>query len=223
MNIYKYKGFEFRADREMGNRMLNNNYEKEEIKIITSVIDKNELKNLKVLELGGCLGVVSTITNYFLSNKKNHVIIEANPELIKYLEFNKDRNNCLFHIENYFISNKPGSTYFKAYDKLVAGSAHRKDNLEKNQRTYLIKNVTLDSLVKKYDIFDFIIMDIEGGELEFLYQNIEYIKNNVKYLMVEIHEFLMYKHFQIQCINVIIKECNMRLIYQDGISFLFKK
>ena len=66
-------------------------------------------------------------------------------------------------------------------------------------------------------------MDIEGGELEFIHQNKDYIKNNVKYLMVEIHEFLMYKYFQSQCINILTKECNMKLIYQDGISFLFNK
>ena len=64
-------------------------------------------------------------------NKKNHVVVEANPELIKYLKYNRNKNNCLFNIENCFISNKLGSTYFKAYDKLVAGSVHRKDNIVK--------------------------------------------------------------------------------------------
>jgi hypothetical protein len=64
-------------------------------------------------------------------------------------------------------------------------------------------------------------MDIEGGELDFLEENKDYIKNNVKYLLIEIHEFLMYKGYENKCLDI-IKESNMKLIKKDGISFLFK-
>ena len=206
----------------MGDRLLNGRYEKQEIRILKKFNKKKSISSFSVLELGGCLGVLSVIVNKMLFQKDKHVVIEANPELIPYLSFNKKHNNCFFHIENSIISNNSGTTQFMAYDKLIAESAHRMDNREKNKRIYNVKNITLNSLINKYKIiFDFMIVDIEGGELQFIKENMNYIKNNVKYLLIEIHEFLMYKNFEKICITM-INNCSMDLLIKDGESFLFK-
>lgn len=222
LNEYKYFSFLFKAPMEMGNRMNKKRYENEEINMILLEIPRYEFEKLSILELGGCLGVVSVISNNLLINKNNHVVIEANPELLPILIHNKKRNNSHFNIENCIISENKTNTNFKAYDKVVAGSAHRMDNREKNERVYSIKNKTLKSLVNKYCLFDCIIMDIEGGELDFLIENSYYIKTNVKYIIIEIHEFLMYKNFEKKCLNILQNECNMVLVKQNGISFLYK-
>ena len=47
-------------------------------------IDKYLNPNAVVLELGGCLGIISCHINEKLINKKNHVVLEANPSLIGY-------------------------------------------------------------------------------------------------------------------------------------------
>lgn len=222
LNEYKYFSFLFKAPMEMGIRMNKGVYEKEEINMILG-IPRYEFEKLSILELGGCLGVVSVISNNLLIDKNNHVVIEANPELIPILIHNKKKNNSHFKIENCIISDKKNDTKFKVYDKVVAGSAHRLDNREKNPRVYSIKNKTLKSLVNKYCLFDCLIIDIEGGELDFLIENSDYIKKNVKYIIIEIHEFLMYKNFQKKCLNILENECNMVLVKQNGISFLYKK
>ena len=223
LGIYMYHNFLFKAPEDMADRMKKNTYEKEEINMILSTIPHKLFKDLNVIEIGGCLGVVSVISNHLLVNKKNHVIIEANPELLPILEFNKKINNSCFNIEHCIISKNDNSTKFKVYDKVVAGSAHRRDNRESNERIYNVKNKTLESLVNKYCTFDCIIIDIEGGELDFLIENTDYIRNQVKYIIIEIHEFLMYKGFKQKCLEILQNNCNMNLINKNGISFLFGK
>lgn len=214
--MYSYHGCEFRADTMMGHRMNSGTYESDEI----SFINKMDIKDCTVLELGGCLGVLSTILNKQLTNTHNHVVIEPNPELIDILTYNKLHNNCNFKIENCIISKSGSHTTFTCYDKVVAGSAHRLDTFEKNPRNYEIKNKTLGEFDQ---IFDVIVMDIEGGELQFLYENYEYIKKNVKYVMVEIHEHMMFKNFERMCIDVLENLCAMKLEEKVGCTFLFKR
>lgn len=211
-----YKGYNILTDVEMSKRMKNNTYEKEEIELLKSV----PIENLKVLDIGACLGILSIIVNNKLLNKNNHVAVEANPKLIPLLTQNKNNNKCKFKIENSIISKKSNGIFY-SYDKLVAGSAHRKDNREKNKTKHIVNVISLENLILKYNIiFNFIIMDIEGGELEFIKENKDYIKKNVKYILVEIHEFLMYNNYENECKNL-LKNIGMKLIKKDGTSFLY--
>jgi FkbM family methyltransferase len=214
--MYCYNGYEFRADPEMGQRLKNGTYEKDEIYIL----NKLDIKDCTVLEVGGCLGVLSTIINKKLNNPQNHVVIDANPELIDTITYNKLHNNCKFKIDNCIISKNGSHTMFTCYDKAVAGSAHRRDNWEKNPRKYEIKNKTLDDYDQKFDVM---VIDIEGGELQFLYENCEYIKKNIKYVMLEIHEHMMFKNFERMCIDVLENLCSMKLEEKVGCTFLFKR
>jgi predicted O-methyltransferase YrrM len=43
----------------------------------------------RVLELGGCLGVVSCSINTLLRDPSRHVVVEANPKLLAYLYENR--------------------------------------------------------------------------------------------------------------------------------------
>lgn len=208
------------ANKKMTDRLKKNVYEKQEIGLI-ELIPRKKLRESKVLDLGACLGVVSIIVNKKLNNKEDHVCVEANTDLIPVLQKNRDKNDCKFKIENSIISNTSDGVFY-IYDNVVAGSAHRKDNIEKNKKKLKVKVLKLSELIKKHNVtFDFIIMDIEGGELEFLKENKNYIKNNVKYLLIEIHEFIMYKGYEKKCLEI-IENTNMELIKKDGISFLFE-
>ena len=87
LGIYRYHNFLFKAPPDMGLRIKQESYEREEIDMILSEIPHTIFKDLNILEIGGCLGVVSVISNDVLKHKENHVVIEANPELIPILEF----------------------------------------------------------------------------------------------------------------------------------------
>ena len=54
---------------------------------------------LPVIELGGGIGIVSCIINRKLAHPRNHIVLEANPDLIPTLETNRDINQCEFQIQ----------------------------------------------------------------------------------------------------------------------------
>jgi len=53
-----------------------------------------------VLELGGCLGVLSCTINKRLGDPTKHVVLEANPALIPYLRGNREINRAAFIVTN---------------------------------------------------------------------------------------------------------------------------
>lgn len=216
--IEEYIGFKFLTDAEMGKRMVKKKYEKQEIFLLNEIPN---IATMSVLELGGCLGVVSVATNQMLENKNNHIVVEANPKMIRYLQHNRSLNNCRFQIENAIISDSHDGVFY-SYDKLVAGSAHRMDSKEKNKTKHIVNVISYKDLVSKYKIeFDVLIIDIEGGELEILKEIREI--NSIKYIMIEIHEKLMYPGFRKECFDV-LENMEFILIKRCGKeSFLFKK
>lgn len=212
-----YNNYTFLSDSQMGGRINLGKYEVEEIKLLEFIPDINKLS---VLELGGCLGVVSVILNKKLDNPEKHIVIEANPKLIKYLEHNKKINNCSFSIKNALLTSNKENNIFYSYDKLVAGSAHRLDNIESNKTKHIIDTISLKELKDQINYnFDLLVMDIEGGELDFL---LEFDISDFKYVLVELHENLMYPGFNKKCID----ELNWRgftVINNFGSSILLKK
>ena len=64
------------------------------------VIDSYLRPDLPVVELGGCLGVVSCHINKKLDRPERHVVIEANPGVLPTLEKNRELNNCRFVIRH---------------------------------------------------------------------------------------------------------------------------
>ena len=214
-SVHSYKGFKFLSDEQMGKRLVEGWYEAEEI-ILLDLIPG--IENLSILELGGCLGVVSVIANSKLKDKQNHVVFEANPNLIPFLENNKHINNCGFNIENAMVSSTSDGVFY-SYDKLVAGSAHRTDNKEKNKTKHNINVMSYEDVVNKYNLdFDVLIIDIEGGELEFL-NEIKDVKT-IKYVLVELHEQQMFKNFNNQCFQA-LNNLGLKKIANRNSSFLY--
>lgn len=212
--VVDYCDCSFLADGEMGVRMINGRYERQEIGLIDKI---PYIENMSVLELGACLGAVSVVINKKLKNPENHIAVEANPKLIRYLEHNKNLNNCKFKVENAMISSRSDGVFY-SYDKLVAGSAHRRDNREKNKTKHIVDVMSLKELMDKYKIsFDVIVLDIEGGELEFLEDMGD---TDVKYIMVELHEGQMYRGFDSKCLQL-LEHRGMVQVAKNQKSFLY--
>jgi FkbM family methyltransferase len=214
-SLVDYYGYTFLTDNPMGQRMINGQYETEELSLINKI---PAIEDMRVLELGGCLGVVSVAVNTKLNNPENHIVVEANPNVIEYLENNREINHCKFKIENIIVSSRSDGTFY-SFDKLVAGSSHRRQvRGEHNKTKHIIKTMSLQELMDTYDTeFDLIVMDIEGGELEFL-EDMGDI--SVKYILVELHEFMMYRGFNTQCTKTLEKR-GMSLVARKGNSFLY--
>ncbi|WP_298542618.1 FkbM family methyltransferase [uncultured Aquimarina sp.] len=198
---FSLTNFKFRG------RFVFDTYEKEEAEYLSKYLSPDAT----VIELGGCLGFVSCLTNKILNDKTKHLVLEANPNLIPWIEKNKAENSCFFSVENVVIT-KEKEIPFYIHDLIVGGSLKRKTG---NQVS--ISGATFDSLQKKYDlIFDTLIMDIEGGELE-LFRNQKEEIAKFKMIFFEVHPFAgILTNEEAQECEDILSQLDFRIIKRDG-------
>jgi FkbM family methyltransferase len=170
-----------------------------------SLIKKYLNSNSKVLELGGCVGVVSNVINDILNNKSNHIVLEANLDLIPFLLYNKEINKAQFQILNVVLSQKKESAFYISENILSSSNSYDPFSDKK-----IVKCLSFEQIQSKYSIsFDTLIMDIEGAEYDVLME-INYDK--LKLIIVEFHP------------NIIgnIKILELKKILEDN-SFILKE
>ncbi len=204
-------------------RFKENRYEKEESEMIKKYFTKID----NVLEIGSCLGYVTSL----LSKKVNSVItVEANPELKEGLNLcinNNNLSNVIFY--NTYISNNNDIIEFQTYDNIVAGSGDREDKEINNvrgwgntQKNYNIQSTKLSDILNIESI-NALVLDIEGGELKFIKENKDFISKNINKICIELHGHLMKdKNFDNDCIKI-LNELNFKIIKRDGVSYYFEK
>ena len=181
-------------------------------------IDKYLPIDGKILELGGCLGVISCYINKRLKNSSDHIVLEANSDLIPYLEENKDLNNCSFTVFNAIISENNHVDFF------ISNSIHSSSFLKKSKIKRNVKGIKIKELQEKCDIkFDTLIMDIEGGEYELL-TNTDFNLLSIKTIIFEAHDFNNVLSIQqISEIEKKLEEKGFKLIEKIGTSQIWKK
>lgn len=216
---YKINNMQFSIPFELTNfkfrgLFATNIYEKEERKYLQQFLQSQA----RVLELGGCLGIISCLTNSLLRDKKKHVVLEANINLITHINKNRQKNNCSFQVENCIISKKEDNDFYIS-DIIVVSSNKKKTN---NKTT--VKGVTIEYLEKKYDIqFDTLIMDIEGGEFEVLTENKKAL-SKFKKLFIEFHPFdnILTAGEVIYCEKILLS-LGFSLVVRDGYFQVWEK
>lgn len=190
--VYKTEGMRFQLPFQMmpigfRSRFLFDAYEKGERTLTKKYLDTKDV----IFELGGCLGIVSCISNRLLSEPTRHVVVEANPELIPWIAKNKMINNAKFNIEQGLLSRSSNGD-FHIHKLIVSGSA----DLE-GGRLVKVPVFPIEKLCEKYSFTPTVlVMDIEGGEISFLNENFEWLKQQatVSKLIVEVHPFIVGQH-----------------------------
>lgn len=198
-------------------RFKTNSYEKEEVELLSFFNESHT-----ILELGACLGYLSIL----LSRKVKEIYsVEANPELMESLEKTKESNKSknLF-LYNCIVDKEISSKQFYTYDLIVAGSSDRSDynnnGWQNSMKKYTIPCKSIDTFS---NTINSLVIDIEGGELDFFQQNKEYIKKNIELILVELHgRFMSDKNFNEKCIYL-LKESGFLIIKIIGSTYLFKK
>lgn len=167
-NPYRLFNLKIKSPFKLDNNLLANfnthfncfgigNYELSEKHLIEKYLDSKD----SVLELGGCLGVISLITNRILHNKKNHVVLEIDSKKYKYLKHNKVINKAEFYCCNGALSVHE-NLFYESGVGIWGGKATNIGTYKEKVVAYTIKD-----LETKYNlIFNTLVMDIEGGELE---------------------------------------------------------
>ena len=195
------------TDYKFRGRFTLDKYETEE----SNYLPKHLSSNAKVLELGACLGYVSCLTNNLLKAPDQHVVLEANPNLIEWLEKNKKENGCKFKIENSIISTSVKNTFY-IHDLIVGGSTKRATGTHVD-----VQGLSFEDISKKHNIdFDTLIMDIEGGELD-LFRNFKNDLKKFQMIFMEIHPFnnILTIEEGLECEQILL-ECEFMKILVDG-------
>jgi FkbM family methyltransferase len=165
------------TDSTFRSRFLYDLYENEERALVGEVLRPDD----RVLELGGCIGVVSCIVNRRLTRPDSrHVVVEANPYLIPYLYRNRELNGCSFLIEHCAIGAGSELTFYLDQE-IVQGSAQRSTG-----RPVRVPARGVDDLAQKHGPFNVLIMDIQGGEIGVL-DHPEVLAGPWRLVMVEWH------------------------------------
>jgi FkbM family methyltransferase len=143
--------------------------------------------NSTVLELGACIGVVSCVLNKKLQLPERHVAVEGNPHIINSLAYNRDLNDCRFQIENCVVSHRPVEDFYLGTSIVLSGKDHAAGVPTK------IVGRSINDLESKYGFkFDFLVMDIEGGEFDILTNQKEFIAR-CRGIVVENHPHVIGK------------------------------
>lgn len=186
---------------------LSGSYEPEERDLVRAFLRPNDT----VLELGGCLGIVSCVTNKILTDKARHVVVEGNPFCIPALHRNRNLNQCGFLIENCAVSNLPEVTFYLHPVYIVGGTTDRKTNLPVR-----VPGRSLNELATRYGPFTALIMDIEGAELEAFDVSREILKN-FRLVIVELHEWAIGADGVERC-RKILTEAGLKFKQRAGIT-----
>lgn len=192
-----------------------NFYEKQERRYLKQFLPKDAT----VLELGACLGVVSCLTNRLLANPTRHVVVEANPNMIPVIEENKQRNQCGFHIEHCMVSSNVVNEFF--IGKTILMSSARRPGVTKIR----VPGKTVADLEKQYGLdFDALVMDIEGGELDFLRENRAKLKSfRIIFMEVHPHKEILTLEEVAECLAILEEAGFERVVDETNFWVMTKK
>jgi len=139
--------------------------------------------DMPVIELGGCLGVVSCITNLRLKRPEQHVVVEANPQLLDIMERNRVLNDCRFHIVHAAL----------AYDRsevplflqlFTSGNIFQQSGESVMVTATSVEQIAKDAGFRRFNI----ICDVEGCEVDMIEREVGFLGSHVSWMIIEMHE-----------------------------------
>ena len=140
-----------------------------------------------LIELGGCVGVVSCLINRCLEDPSRHWVLEANPAMLATLQLNRDTNGAAFQVLNTAIAYAGRFADFEVNDAFV-GSRVSRSPLDSVTSTIRVPATTLQALASDLGLDTFsIVCDIEGIECELVANEMSLLKTHVGWIVMEEH------------------------------------
>jgi FkbM family methyltransferase len=187
-NLVVIEGSRFSFDspvipRYLKGHVASERYEEPERKALRHFLDPR----LPVVELGGSIGVVACLTNKRLHVPENHVVVEANPDLIPLLQRNRDQNGCRFTIVHRALAYGADQVTFYRNVIFLAGNV---DHMwgESCADATTVQTITFADLLARFG-FDrcTLVCDIEGAECSLVEQEPDVLRARVATLLLEAH------------------------------------
>lgn len=179
---YRCEGFVFEYPRALvslgfRSRFLFDLHEREERALVRRYVRSED----RVVELGGCLGVVACVTADVLAPSSKHVVVEANPALLPTLRRNRDRNGFAFEIEGAAAGVAGAGAFLEgAYVTTGRCEAGSRAGVE-------VPGTSLAELHERHGGFTALVADIEGGELDLLRGGADVLRA-YRLVLIEIHD-----------------------------------
>lgn len=186
-NKWKLDGLTYSFDapaisRTVKSRFFWGTYEDKERRLVETYVPAN----LPVIEGGGSIGVISNVINRKLTNPKDHIVIEANPDLLGILEKNRALNNAKYEVLHAALDQNGPEVTFYLHKLSVGGSAQRATGT-----AVTVPAITVGKLIEErgWDKVTLVI-DIEGAELDLIQKEADVLKNHVAVFIVEVHHMI---------------------------------
>jgi len=137
---------------------------------------------LPAIELGAGIGIVSCSINKKLTQPRNHIVVEANPDLIATLETNRRLNGCEFQIRNAALAYSGEETVLRidswATSRVGGGGTGRA----------VVATTTLAKLLRETGFVHLsLVVDVEGAEADLVEREGTLLGERVRTLIVETH------------------------------------
>ena len=217
MGDYRTEGMTFRIPRTLTTRIHRarfflDTHEADERRLAKQYISPQST----ILELGACLGVVSCVINRMLTDRKRHVAVEANPNLIPVLEENRARNGCDFIIESGMVSRTSDGTFYLDDCLVVSGP------VVESARRIVVPVFSVDDLEAKHGLrFDTLFMDIQGGECSLIEENREFLER-LRTVVLELHPHLVGAE-RVEGTRSLLSSAGLSVIEKRGLTEVWQR
>ena len=147
-----------------------------------ALVHAHLVADLPVIELGGGIGFVSCYINRNLAHPCDHIVVEANPELIPTLEINRRLNRREFQIRSAALAYGPEETVLAIRSWVVSMVGGH------GTRQVPVATTTLAQLLQESGFAHInLVVDIEGGEADLVEHEGRVLSERVRTLILETH------------------------------------
>ncbi len=175
-------------------------------------------RELPVIELGGCIGVVACITNKLLCDPSAHVVVEVNPHVLPHLNENRTRNHCEFEVLNAAIAYDRESVAFVPSMDFWGNSLEQKNGGE----PVTVKTVTLKDIISQRNFTSFtFICDIEGYEYDLVRHEAEALES-ADTIILETHARLIGEPKTTELLDTLHK-LGFTTVLQDSAVYVLRR
>jgi FkbM family methyltransferase len=166
LHRYRTNGMTFEIPKALTDLAMRGKFTADTYELPERVLAKRHLPPAStVLELGGCIGVVSCVVNRVLQNPSRHLVVEGNSGVIPVLQRNRDVNQCAFRIVHGVVTRV-------SQPRMSVGMVMDSNQLAANGVE--VPALSIEDLENAHGMrFDALVMDIEGGEYRLLQENSE--------------------------------------------------
>jgi len=199
---------------ELKDFFYNESYEGEEIGILSKHLSKDDV----VMEIGAGIGFLSTFCAKQIGSDKVFAY-EANPFMIDKIKETYKINNVSPTIKNTLLSNKEENINFYLEKNFWSSSTVQRS---KDAECVQVKSTDINNEIEQIQP-SFLIVDIEGGEKD-LIPMIDFQKNNIKKIIIEIHPHVIGEKEASDLIaHIISKGFSLNFKETKGIVFMFER